>query len=74
MRLSDLSFPHPLDKRLDIDDLDAVEMFEVSEVRVTGDDVIGLRLHGTGEKHIVSWVILDLVELVTASREKSLGT
>lgn len=29
-----LPLPHPLDKRLDIDDPDAVEVLEVSEVRV----------------------------------------
>ena len=33
-----LPLPHPLDKRLDIDDLDALEMLEVSQVRVTGDN------------------------------------
>lgn len=67
-----LSLLHPLDKRLDIDDPDAVEVFEVSQMEVTGYDVIGLGLHRAGKEHIVSRIVLDLIELVTASRDQSL--
>lgn len=35
---SELSSSNPLDKRPDIDDLYAVEVFEVSEVGVAGDE------------------------------------
>jgi hypothetical protein len=51
--LDSLALPHPLDKRLDINDLDAVEVLEISEVRITRDDVIGLCLHRAGKEDVV---------------------
>lgn len=39
-----------------LDDLDGVEVFEVQEMGITGDDVVGLAFKGCGEEHIVGWV------------------
>jgi len=41
-------------------------------VRISGNDIIGLGLHRAGKEHIVGWVILDLIKLVTASRDQRL--
>ena len=61
-----LLLPRPFQKRLHIDDLDAVEVLEVSEVWVTGDDVIGLCLHCAGEEFVIRRVVSNLVNGITA--------
>lgn len=54
--LHNLSFPDFFQKSFDIDDFDPLELFKVSEVRISGDDVIGIGLQGTGQEHVVKGV------------------
>src|SRR6266446_2771798 len=52
---------HLLDKALDIDDLHALEVFEVEQMRVTGNDVISRPLQRTGQKLVIRRVCGEAV-------------
>jgi len=41
-----------------------VVLFEVSEVWVAGDDVVGDGLHGAGEEHIIRGDVCYLLETI----------
>ena len=55
---------HLLEKLFHVDDLDPVKVLEVSQVRISGDDVVGLGLKGTGQKLIIGRVIDNFVGLI----------
>jgi len=48
-----LSLPHLLHEILHIDNLNAMELFQISEVGVTGDDEVSLGFQSTSKEHVV---------------------
>ena len=48
-----LSLPHLLHELLYIDNPDTVELFQLSEVGVTGDDEVSLGFQSTSKEHVV---------------------
>lgn len=49
-----------LDSICGIDDLDALIVFEIAQVRITGDDQIGRRGERTGKYRIVIGIVFDV--------------
>jgi hypothetical protein len=59
-----LLFFHFLDKRCGVNDLDALVMFKVSKVGISGNDIMRFSFKGADKEHVVSRINLDLINLV----------
>ena len=67
------AFTHLPHEAGDLDDLDGVELFEVEEMRVPGDDVLGMALQGAGQKLVVGRVHGEAVSGVQVLGEDGLA-
>ena len=48
----------------DIDNLNTVKMFEVYQVRISGNDIVCICFQGTSDKHVIARILSDAVGTV----------